>query len=157
MTDHSIRFFPDDAAVRSVGERFLACTLPKSGWTHEAHLATCLWLLVERAEIEAERELPALISRYNESVGGLNDDTQGYHETITQVSIAAVRDHLAETAEASLVGKVNALLASARGRRDWPLRFYSREKLFSVAARRSWVEPDTAPIAAWSSHMERAR
>ena len=157
MTDHTIRFFSDAAAVRRVGNGFLGRTLAKSEWTHEAHLATCLWLIVERVEIDAERELPALIRRYNESVGGVNDDTQGYHETITQVAIAAVREHLAEAREVSLVDKVNALLASERGRRDWPLWFYSRERLFSVAARRSWIEPDIVPIAAWSRHTDSAR
>jgi hypothetical protein len=34
------------------------------------------------------------------------------------------------------------------GRRDWPLGFYSRELLFSVAARRGFVEPDRAPLPA---------
>ena len=34
-----------------------------------------------------ERDLPDLIRRYNESVGGVNSDTEGYHETITQVFI----------------------------------------------------------------------
>jgi hypothetical protein len=33
------------------------------------------------------------------------------------------------------------------GRRDWPLRFYSRERLFSVEARRGHVEPDLAAVA----------
>jgi hypothetical protein len=28
------------------------------------------------------------------------------------------------------------------GARDWPLRFYSPERLFSVEARRRFVEPD---------------
>jgi hypothetical protein len=28
------------------------------------------------------------------------------------------------------------------GRREWPLGFYSRELLFSVAARRGFVMPD---------------
>ena len=37
---------------------------------------------------------------------------------------------------------VNELLLSPIGRRDWPLRFYSRERLFSVDARRMFVEPD---------------
>jgi hypothetical protein len=32
------------------------------------------------------------------------------------------------------------------GRRDWPLRFYSRERLFSVEARRSHVAPDLAAM-----------
>jgi len=144
VTDFSIRFFADDAAVRSVGERFLARSLPKAEWTHEAHLATCLWLIIERPEIAVERDLPDLIRRYNESVGGVNDDAQGYHETITQVSIAAIRELLSECgAHLTLVDKVNASLASDRGRRDWPLRFYSRERLFSVEARRSFVARDS--------------
>ena len=44
--------------------------------------------------------------------------------------------------------EVNAMLLSDVGRRDWPLRFYSRELLFSVAARRRFVEPDLAPLPA---------
>ena len=42
---------------------------------------------------------------------------------------------------------VNELLLSPMGRRDWPLRFYSRERLFSVEARRSFVAPDLAALA----------
>ena len=148
MTDHSIRYFADDAAIRSVGERFLSRSLPKAEWTHEAHLATCLWLIVERPEIVVESNLPDLIRRYNESVGGVNDDTQGYHETITQVYVSAIRDHLAERpAREPLTDAVNALLASDRGRRDWPLRFYSRERLSSVEARRSFVAPDRQAVS----------
>jgi len=32
------------------------------------------------------------------------------------------------------------------GRRDWPLRFYSRERLLSVVARREFVMPDVAAL-----------
>jgi hypothetical protein len=93
----------------------------------------------------AERDLPDIIRRFNESVGGVNDETQGYHETITQCSIRAVRDFLARTDPAlPLVDKVNALLKAAEGRRDWPLRIYTPERLFSKEARLGWVEPDLA-------------
>jgi hypothetical protein len=34
------------------------------------------------------------------------------------------------------------------GDKAWPLTFWSRERLFSVAARRGWVEPDLAPLEA---------
>lgn len=150
MTDHPIRLFAADAAVRGVGERFIACTLPKRQWTHEAHLATCLWLIAERPDFLVERDFPALIRRYNISVGEVNNATQGYHETITQVSIAAIREHLAETDEVALTRLVNSLLVADRGRRDWALRFYSRERLFSAEARAIWIAPDIAPIAAWT-------
>jgi hypothetical protein len=141
-TDHPIRLFADDAAVRRVGEGLLARTLPRVDWTHEAHLAACLWLVRERDDIALEADLPAIIRAYNESVGGLNDDTQGYHETLTQFYIAEVRAHHRETRGLPLIDAVNALLGGPRGARDWPLRFYSRDRLFSVAARRSYVAPD---------------
>jgi hypothetical protein len=77
----------------------------------------------------------------------VNDDTQGYHETITQVYIAGVKAHLAEVwVEVSLHAAVNTLLLSPRGRRDLPLRFYSKERLLSVHARRSFIEPDLASL-----------
>jgi hypothetical protein len=141
-TDHPIRLFADDAAVRRVGEGLLACTLPRADWTHEAHLAACLWLVRERGDIALEAELPAIIRAYNESVGGVNDDTQGYHETLTQFYIAEVRVHHRATAGTPLLEAVNALLSGPRGARDWPLRFYSRERLFSVTARRYHLPPD---------------
>lgn len=143
MTDHRPRLFESDAEIRRIGEGLIACTLPKVEWTHEAHLATCLWIIRDRQDIEAERDLPRFIPRYNVSVGGVNSDTEGYHETITQIYIAAIRDHLSEIDPLSaLTDAVNTLLVSDRGRRDWPLRFYSREKLFSAEARRGFVSPD---------------
>ena len=140
------RLFADDAAIRGLGERMIARTLPKAEWTHEAHLATCAWLILERPDIRPERDLPTLIRRYNESVGGVNDATQGYHETITQGSILGVRRVLARSEGMSLVEQVNALLEAPEGRRDWLLGFYSRDRLFSPAARLAWVEPDLAPL-----------
>lgn len=146
MAEDRPRLFADDAAVRHVGEGLLARTLPKAEWTHEAHLASCLWLLVERPDVHPERDLRGIISGYNESVGGVNSDSEGYHETITQCFIAGVRTYLAEAGEGALGKRVNALLRSPMGQRDWPLRFYSRELLFSVAARLAYVEPDLAPL-----------
>lgn len=147
MPDHLTRLFERDEDIISLGEGLIACSLPKAAWTHEAHLASCLWLVRERPDLEAERDLPMFITRYNVAVGGVNSDSEGYHETITQVFIRAVRAHLAERSQGeTLADSVNALLASARGRREWPLRFYTRERLFSVAARKSYVPPDLASI-----------
>jgi hypothetical protein len=44
------------------------------------------------------------------------------------------------------VRPVNAVLQAEEGRRDWPLRFYSADLLFSTEARLAWVEPDLAPL-----------
>ncbi|HET7816868.1 MAG TPA: hypothetical protein VFK58_04760 [Sphingomicrobium sp.] len=148
MTDYEPRLFPSDAAIERIGERLLARTLPRAEWTHEAHLAATTWLLLRRPDIDVDAELPGIIRRYNESVGGVNSDGEGYHETITRVFLRGVRLFLAEAdASEPLHELVNALLLSPMGRRDWPLRFYSPERLFTVEARRMFVEPDLAALA----------
>ncbi|WP_294254516.1 hypothetical protein [uncultured Sphingomonas sp.] len=91
-----------------------------------------------------DAEIGGLIRRFNESLGGVNDDHSGYHETITRAYVAGVRLFLEQAGEGNLLAQINGLLASPMGRRDWPLRFYSRERLFSVEARRGFVEPDLA-------------
>ena len=147
MTDYSPRLFASDAEIENLGERFLARSLSKEEWTHEAHLATTTWLLRKRPDIDVDKELPGLIRRYNESVGGVNSDSEGYHETITRVFLAGVRLFLSEADSSEPLHElVNELLLSSMGRRDWPLRFYSRERLLSVGARRAFIPPDKAAL-----------
>jgi hypothetical protein len=145
MTDCRPRLFDSDAAVTHVAEGFLARTLPVAEWTHEAHLATTTYLLLRHPEINVDVELAGLIRRYNESVGGVNSDTEGYHETITRAFLHGVRLFLSETdPKEPLHELVNELLLSPMGRRDWLLRFYSPARLFSLEARRAFMPPDVA-------------
>jgi hypothetical protein len=145
MTEFRPRFFTTDAEIEHIGEGLLAGTLPREEWTHEAHLAATTYLLTRRPDVDLDAELPGIIRRYNESVGGVNSDTEGYHETITRAFLQGVRLFVSEAdREAPLHERVNELLLSPMGGRDWPLRFYSRERLFSVEARRNFVAPDIA-------------
>ena len=145
MTEYRPRLFKSDAAIVRIGEGLLARTLPPAEFTHEAHLGATTYLLTRRPDIDLERDLPGIIRAYNESFGGVNDDTQGYHETITRVFLHGVRLFLAEADPGDLLHElVNELLLSPMGGRDWPLRFYSAERLFSVDARRAFIQPDLA-------------
>ncbi|GAA3886965.1 hypothetical protein GCM10022276_02620 [Sphingomonas limnosediminicola] len=147
MTDYSPRLFHSDDEIEHLGEGLLARTLERAEWTHEAHLAATTYLLLKRPDVDLDRELPGLIRRFNESVGGVNSDTEGYHETITRAFLKGVRLFLAEADNREPLHElVNDLLLSPMGRRDWPLRFYSRERLFSVDARRHFIEPDLAAL-----------
>jgi hypothetical protein len=143
MTEYPVRHFLTDDAVAHLGEGLLARSLPRDEWTHEAHLAATTWLMLRHPEIDLDVELPGIISRYNESVGGINSDTEGYHDTITRAYLRGVRLFLDEADfDRSVHELVNELLMSPMGRRDWPLRFWSKERLMSVDARRRFVEPD---------------
>ena len=147
MTDFSPRLFHSDAEIAHLGEGLLKRTLPRAEWTHEAHLAATAYLLLRRPDIDLDEQLPGIIRRYNESVGGVNSDSEGYHETITRTFLHGVRLFFAEADPSEpLHDLVNALLLSPMGRRDWPLRFYSPQRLFSVDARLSFVRPDIAAL-----------
>jgi hypothetical protein len=77
----------------------------------------------------------------------VNSDSEGYHETITRMFLHGVRLFLEEADPAEPLHElVNELLLSPMGGRDWPLRFYSRDLLFSVEARRHFVEPDLGTL-----------
>ena len=137
--------YTSDEEIAAIGAALVARSLPKEAWTHAAHFAAAMWLLAERGD-EAFRDMPDLIRAYNASVGGRNTDTEGYHETITRASLIMARACARERAELALFERVNALLSGPCGRSGWILAHWSRERLFSVAARRGWVEPDLAPL-----------
>jgi hypothetical protein len=84
-----------------------------------------------------------IIRNYNEATGVRNTDTSGYHETITQASIRATRSFLRRyPASRPLHEVVDALMETSLGGSGWVLAHWTRDRLFSVEARRSWVEPD---------------
>ena len=134
--------FTSDDEIAWIGNGLLERTLPKSSWTHSAHFATAIWLFVCRPEIDPFREMPRFIRAYNESIGGENTDTRGYHETITLASLRAVRAFLAERPHIPLFTLCNELMFSSLGDPDWLLAYWSHSRLFSVEARRAWVDPD---------------
>ena len=136
------RTFKDEAEIERVAWGFVARLLPPKEFTHAAHFASALWLLAHRPEIDLPAQMPAMIRAFNESAGGQNTDTAGYHETITQASLRAAKAALAEHEGKPVAAVLNALLESPIGRSDWMLRYWTRERLFSVEARRGWVEPD---------------
>ncbi len=148
--------FATDAAVERIARGVVARALPKVEWTHAAHFAAAVhWLT--NSEYDAFEEAPGFIRAYNQASGVQNTDTDGYHETITMASLAAA-GHALRTLppETAPHDAVNALLASPLGRPDWLLAYWSKDRLFSVDARRTWIDPDVAPTP-FDVTAERAR
>jgi hypothetical protein len=125
---------PDDLT-----DAMLARTLPKAEWTHRGHVLACATLVRRLGAAEALVVLRRAIPAYNVSTGGENTDHAGYHETLTCYFAWAVARALDRD------GELEAVLADPLVAVDAPLRFWSRERLFSVAARRTWVPPDLCP------------
>lgn len=131
-----------DAEVEHLVRAFESCTLPGERWTHPAHLTVALWYLLHYPRAEAMRRIRDGIRRYNKSRG----NHTGYHETITRAWVAVVARFLAARDPDDGVGRLAAGLIEACGTSNHLLRYYSREVLFSDAARRGWVPPDLQPI-----------
>ena len=132
--------------IDRIGRGIENLSLPKPEWTHEAHFAAAIWLYAQAPSAPLAK-MRSLIKAYNQATGVPNSDTDGYHETITRASMLATKDFLSrQPVEARVFENVNALLATAYGRPEWLLAYWSQETLFSVAARRSWVAPDLQPL-----------
>lgn len=134
-----------EEAVERIGRGLIDRTLPKPEWTHRAHFAAAFWLL-RHPHHDAFAEMPGLIRAYNEATGVANTDSSGYHETITVASLRAARAWLSLHPGTAVAAALNEFLASAYGRSDWLLGYWSKDTLFSVAARRGWIEPDLRPL-----------
>ena len=129
-----------------IAQRLIDRTLPKIEWTHEAHLRAGLWHVLHHGPAAALELLRTRIAAYNESVGTPNTDTSGYHETITHFYVIVIGGFLAAADRTLSIDQLATRLIAEHGDRQLPLRYYSEQCLFSVAARQSWIEPDLKRI-----------
>lgn len=118
--------------------------LPAAEWTHEAHLITGLWHVAQFGYTDALNKMRTNIKAYNEATGGINSDTSGYHETITIFWLWLSDEFWKQNAldDKTFEELCNTFLKSKYANRNAIFIFYSREKLFSVEARKNFVEPD---------------
>jgi hypothetical protein len=135
------------ARIEATAARFAAAAIPAAEWTHETHLTVGAWHVARLGPDAALERLRAGIRALNAAHGTIDSDTRGYHETITRAYVRLIAGFLrgrpvGETLDATMA----ALLASPLAARDVMARHYSKPLLFSVAARRGWVEPDLEPL-----------
>ena len=135
-----------DAQLDDFVARFHERTLPKSEWTHAAHLSVGAWHVHRYGVEEAVNRLRQAIRALNESHGTANTDSSGYHETITRAYAHLIAEFLSEQREGTLAQRVGALLASPLAHKNALLEYYSKERLMSVAARGEWSGPDLKPF-----------
>jgi len=117
-------------------------TLPAAAWTHAAHLRIA-WLHLARYELDEAHLLMRIgIIRLNAAQGLVETAKRGYHETLTRVwlvLVSAARRRAPEAGSSSIVNDPGLA-------RTAPLQYYSRERLFSVAARAVFTPPDLGEL-----------
>jgi hypothetical protein len=128
-------------------EKFCSHTLPKQEWTHEAHLKVGLWHLLHYSREESLSRLRQGIKQYNIACEVENTNTQGYHETITRFYVLIIDKFLRQVEQECSIDLLADELIKLYGDKSLPLAYYSKDRLFSIAARRGWLEPNLKPIS----------
>jgi len=142
MEDTTLKYFKTEEEILTLVDGFRKKTMPAEQWTHQAHLITGLWFNYSHTEPEAICYLRSGIIAYNISTGGENTPEKGYHETLTIFWSKVIRDFIIKNSSLTLVELCNKFLVSEWSSRELPLKYYTREVLFSVNARAMWVTPD---------------
>jgi hypothetical protein len=123
-------------------EAFEGGTLPKERWTHGAHLLTGACYVHGLGRDAALEKMRVCVRRHNESVGGKNTDTSGYHETITGMWIRLLDGLLRESPAMERAAFARLAVKRFVGEKDVFRRYYDFDVVGSVEARREWVAPN---------------
>ena len=146
-TDSETSALPAWLASRGRFQEFIlafhSCKLPPADFNHAGHVAVAAPTITHGPEQALDR-LRTAIRRFNESVGGENSDTAGYHETLTRLWCVVVARALAAANPAPATDFDAACLAVQRlgHRRDLFREYYSWDIVADREARRAWTAPD---------------
>jgi hypothetical protein len=129
-------------------QAFEATTFPAENWHHREHVKIAYIYLRTFPFDEALNCVRAGIQALNASQNVPDEPGRGYHETMTQAWLRIVHCMLCEfgpSETADVFVDTHAQLLSKRAL----LLFYSRDKLLSAEAKRTFVEPDltTLPVS----------
>lgn len=132
--------FNDEKEIAEVVHGFEDATISRDKWKHAEHLTVALHYLslhdIETATTKMREGIFKLLGAF----GVDTTKEMPYHETLTIFWMRAVAEFNASKNGATLLDKANELVDTFD--KDYPLRFYSREHLFSDEARAKFVEGD---------------
>ena len=151
VPDHPVFYFgwtmktkyKTESEVLALVRSFEDATIVRDDWKHAEHLVVALYYVTQN-DLEAaytkmrDGILNLLVKAFHVDL----KKEMPYHETITLFWMRRVAEYNESTNGASLLEKANEV--AYKWDKDYPLKFYSRELLFSDKARDSFVEPDLA-------------
>ncbi|MGB7202833.1 MAG: hypothetical protein WBD16_11325 [Pyrinomonadaceae bacterium] len=132
--------YADETEIAEVVLGFEGATISRDKWKHAEHLTVALYYLslhdIETATAKMRDGIHKLLGAFGVDLA----NEMPYHETLTVFWMRTVAEFNASRNGASLLDKANELVANYD--KDYPLRFYSREYLFSDEARTKFVKGD---------------
>jgi hypothetical protein len=120
---------------------FEDATISRDVWKHAEHLTVALYYVVHHdLETATEMMRTGIFKLLTKGFKVDLSKEMPYHETMTVFWMHAVADLVGSSNGSSLLAKANELVEKYD--KDYPLKFYSREHLFSDEARKRFVAAD---------------
>ena len=135
-----------DANLAAFLSAFENHTLPKTAFTHAAHVTVAACYLFHSNTAAVLPKMRANIRSFNESVGGANTATAGYHETLTVLWLRLVDRLLRQQNPTSRLHAAQQAVATFGDQRTLHTSYYSGNVVANTQARREWLEPDLQPL-----------
>lgn len=133
--------FRNDHEIREVIRGFEDATISRDAWKHAEHLTVALHYLTLYEIGDATEKMRTGIFKLLKNGFGLDlSKEMPYHETMTVFWMTAISEFAASRKGRPFLELANELIAKCD--KDLPLRYYSRDLLFSEEARQRFVEGD---------------
>ena len=132
--------FENEKEIGSLVRSFESATITRDAWKHAEHLTMALYYLTRHDIETGTAKMREGIFKLLGTFGVDLTKEMPYHETLTVFWMLTVADFNASKNGAPLLDKTNELVATYD--KDYPLRFYTREYLFSDEARAKFLDGD---------------
>jgi hypothetical protein len=132
--------YKTETEVTNIIEAFEACTISRDAWKHAEHLTVATHYALNHDYTIAYDKMKSGIFKLLNAFGVDLNVEMPYHETLTVFWLKTVYDYVDANRNKSPVETANEIIETFD--KDYPLKFYSREALFSVEARYGFIEPD---------------
>ena len=134
-------FYKSEKEIIEVVRGFENGTIAEKDWRHNEHLVVaCYYAFHHDLETSIGKMRSGIFNLLNAFKVDLSKEMP-FHETLTVFWMRTVFDLVKTRDGVSFVETTNRVLETC-GDKDLPLRFYSRERLFSDEARKRFVEGD---------------
>ena len=132
------RKYESEGDILAVVKAFEDATISRDNWRHAEHLTVALYYLSRHDLETATEKMRSGIFNLLRSFDVDLLKEMPYHETLTIFWMRTIAGFNASKNGASLLEKTNEVVGKFD--KDYPLRFYSREDLFSDEARTTFLE-----------------
>lgn len=134
--------YKNENEILDVVRSFEDGTISREKWKHREHLTVAFYYIKNsKSLLEATDKMRVGIFNLLKSFGVDLKKEMPYHETMTRFWMN-LTDGFAKTQNGYSIVETTNLILENFGDKDLPLKFYSRELLFSERARKEFIEPD---------------